>query len=159
MILWSTVNFQVIVEILSKPPKPILARTVANQTGVIPVASFQSATATNHPLQVGKPQARLIKWQNLLRPSSRKESDSFPSNSLLRIYCWWWFSSGALLIHGMNQLFAWSYKTHPPGAYSNWEILNSYPNSATALLNWGMISAVKGCFGYPICLVWGRLKS
>jgi len=37
----------------------------------------------------------------------------------------------ALLIYGMNQLFACSYKTHPPGAYSNWEILNSYPYSAT----------------------------
>ena len=27
-----------------------------------------------------------------------------------------------LLIHGMNQLFAWCYKTNPPGSYSNWEI-------------------------------------
>jgi ABC-type dipeptide/oligopeptide/nickel transport system ATPase subunit len=37
----------------------------------------------------------------------------------------------ALLIHGMNKLFARSYKTHPPGSDSNWEILNSYLYSAT----------------------------
>jgi hypothetical protein len=55
----------VFVEILLKPLKPILARTLTNQTGVIPVASFQSATATTHPLPVGKPQARLIKTAKL----------------------------------------------------------------------------------------------
>jgi len=38
---------------------------VANQTGVIPAASVQSATATNRPLLVGKPQARLIKMAKL----------------------------------------------------------------------------------------------
>jgi hypothetical protein len=66
----------VFVEILLKPLKPILARTVANQTGVIPAASFQSATATNHPLLVGKPQARLIKMAKLTTPLLQKESDS-----------------------------------------------------------------------------------
>ena len=72
MILRSTVNFQVVVEILSKSPKPILAGTVANQTGVIPAASFQSATPTNHPLLVGKPQARLIKMVKLSTPVLKK---------------------------------------------------------------------------------------
>jgi hypothetical protein len=70
----------VVVEILSKPPKPILARTVANQTGVIPVASFQSATATNHPLLVGKPQARLIKMAKLTTPILQKRKRLVPVN-------------------------------------------------------------------------------
>jgi hypothetical protein len=60
---------------------------MANQTGVIPAASFQSATATNHPLLVGKRQASLIKMAKLTRPILRKESDLPPSNSLLGISC------------------------------------------------------------------------
>ncbi len=71
-------NFQVVVEILSKLPKPILAGTVANQTGVIPAASFQSATATNHPLLVGKPQARLIKMAKLTTPILQKRKRLAP---------------------------------------------------------------------------------
>jgi hypothetical protein len=78
MILRSTVKFQVAVEILSKSPKPILARTVANQTGVIPAASFQSATPTNHPLLVGKPQARLIKMAKLTTPVLKKRKRLAP---------------------------------------------------------------------------------
>ena len=78
MILRSTVNFQVFVEILLKPLKPILADTVANQTGVIPAASFQSATATNHPLLVGKPQARLIKMAKLTTPVLKKRKRLAP---------------------------------------------------------------------------------
>jgi hypothetical protein len=78
MILRSTVNFQVFVEILLKPLKPILARTVANQTGVIPAASFQSATPTNHPLLVGKPQARLIKMAKLTTPILQKRKRLAP---------------------------------------------------------------------------------
>jgi hypothetical protein len=78
MILRSTVNFQVFVEILLKPLKPILARTVANQTGVIPAASFQSATPTNHPLLVGKPQARLIKMAKLTTPVLKKRKRLAP---------------------------------------------------------------------------------
>ena len=66
------------VEILLKPLKPILARTVANQTGVIPAASFQSATPTNHPLLVGKPQARLIKIAKLTRPLLKKRKRLAP---------------------------------------------------------------------------------
>jgi hypothetical protein len=62
----------VFVEILLKPLKPILAGTVANQTGVIPAASFQSATLTNHRLLVGKPQARLIKMAKLTTPVLKK---------------------------------------------------------------------------------------
>jgi hypothetical protein len=62
----------VFVEIFLKPVKPILAGTMANQTGVIPAASFQSATATNHPLLVGKPQARLIKMAKLTIAFIRK---------------------------------------------------------------------------------------
>src|SRR4028118_67805 len=92
MILCSTVNFQVVVEILSKSPKPILARTVANQTGVIPAASFQSATPTNHPLLVGKPQARLIKMAKLTTPpegvtrdlGGRADNGFRPYTSLIR---------------------------------------------------------------------------
>jgi hypothetical protein len=68
----------VFVEILLKPLKPILARTVANQTGVIPAASFQSATATNHPLLVGKPQARLIKMAKLTTPILQKRKRLAP---------------------------------------------------------------------------------
>jgi hypothetical protein len=68
----------VIVEILSNSPKPILARTVANQTGVIPAASFQSATPTNHPLLVGKPQARLIKMAKLTTPLLKKRKRLAP---------------------------------------------------------------------------------
>lgn len=78
MILRSTVNFQVFVEILLKPLKPILARTVANQTGVIRAASFQSATPTNHPLLVGKPQARLIKMAKLTTPLLKKRKRLAP---------------------------------------------------------------------------------
>jgi hypothetical protein len=82
----------VVVEILSKSPKPILARTVANQTGVIPAASFQSATPTNHPLLVGKPQARLIKMAKLTTPpegvtrdlGSRADNGLGPYTSLIR---------------------------------------------------------------------------
>ena len=66
------------VEILLKPLKPILARTVANQTGVIPAASFQSATATNHPLLVGKPQATLIKMAELTTPTLQKRKRLAP---------------------------------------------------------------------------------
>jgi hypothetical protein len=62
----------VVVEILSKSPNPILARTVANQTGVIPAVSFQSTTPTHHPLLVGKPQARLIKMAKLTTPLLKK---------------------------------------------------------------------------------------
>jgi len=62
----------VVVEILSKSPKSILARTVQNQTGVILAASCQSATPTNHPLLVGKPQARLIKMEKLTTPVLKK---------------------------------------------------------------------------------------
>jgi hypothetical protein len=51
---------------------------VANQTGVIPVASFQSATATNHPLLVGKPQARLIKMAKLTTPILQKRKRLAP---------------------------------------------------------------------------------
>jgi hypothetical protein len=68
----------VFVEILLKRLKPILARTVANQTGVIPVASFQSATATNHPLLIGKPQARLIKMAKLTTPILQKRKRLAP---------------------------------------------------------------------------------
>jgi hypothetical protein len=68
----------VFVEILLKPLKPILARTVANQTGVIPAASFQSATPTNHPLLVGKPQARLIKMAKLTTPVFKKRKRLAP---------------------------------------------------------------------------------
>ena len=78
MILWSTVNFQVVVEILSKSPTPILATTVANQTGVITVASFQSTTPTNHPLLGGKPQARLIKMAKLTMPLLKKRKRLAP---------------------------------------------------------------------------------
>jgi hypothetical protein len=68
----------VFVEILLKPLKPILAGTVANQTGVIPAASFQSATPTNHPLLVGKPQARLIKMAKLTTPVLKKRKRLAP---------------------------------------------------------------------------------
>jgi hypothetical protein len=68
----------VVVEILSKSPKPILARTVPNQTGVIPAASFQSATPTNHSLLVGKPQARLIKMAKLTMPVLKKRKRLAP---------------------------------------------------------------------------------
>jgi hypothetical protein len=68
----------VFVEILLKPLKPILAHTVANQTGVIPAASFQSATPTNHPLLVGKPQARLIKMAKLTTPVLKKRKRLAP---------------------------------------------------------------------------------
>jgi hypothetical protein len=68
----------VFVEILLKPLKPILARTVANQTGVIPATSFQSATATNHPLLVGKSQARLIKMAKLTTPILQKRKRLAP---------------------------------------------------------------------------------
>ena len=78
MILRSTVKFQVFVEILLKPLKPILAGTVANQTGVIAAASFQSATPTNHPLLVGKPQARLIKMAKLTTPVLKKRKRLAP---------------------------------------------------------------------------------
>jgi hypothetical protein len=53
---------------------------VANQIGVIPVASFQSATATNHPLLVGKPQARLIKMPKLTTPILQKRKRLVPVN-------------------------------------------------------------------------------
>jgi len=56
----------------------MLARTVANQTGVIPAASFQSATPTNHPLLVGKPQARLIKMAKLTTPVLKKRKRLAP---------------------------------------------------------------------------------
>ena len=39
--------------------------------------------------------------------------------------------SKALLIHGMNQLFALVTKLTLKRTHSNWEMLNSYPNSAT----------------------------
>jgi hypothetical protein len=68
----------VVVEILSKSPKLILARTVANQTGVIPAASFQSATPTNHSLLFGKPQARLIKMAKLTMPVLKKRKRLAP---------------------------------------------------------------------------------
>jgi hypothetical protein len=63
------VNFQVVVEILSKSPKSILAGTVANQTGVILAASFQSATPTNHPLLVNSPRP---KKNNATRPGQTR---------------------------------------------------------------------------------------
>jgi|GEM_PF-5743572 len=72
------VNFQVVVEILSKSPKSILAGTVAKQTGVIPAASFLSATPTNHPLLVGKTQARLIKMAKLTTPVLKKRKRLAP---------------------------------------------------------------------------------
>jgi hypothetical protein len=84
----------VFVEILLKPLKPILARTVANQTGVIPAASFQSATATNHRLLVGKLQARLIKMAKLTTPILQKGKRLAPvklatGNILLVMVLWW----------------------------------------------------------------------
>jgi len=51
---------------------------MANQTGVIPVASFQSATPTNHPLLVGKSQARLIKMAKLATPLLKKRKRLAP---------------------------------------------------------------------------------
>jgi len=91
------------VEILLKPPKPILARTVANQTGVILVASFQSATATNHPLLVGKPQARLIRMTKLITPILQKRKRLVPvklatENILLVMVLLWYVLCGSMMV-------------------------------------------------------------
>jgi len=51
---------------------------VANQTGVIPAASFQSTTPTHHPLLFGKPQARLIKMAKLTTPLLKKRKPLAP---------------------------------------------------------------------------------
>ena len=91
------------VEILLKPLKPILARTVQNQTGVIPVASFQSATPTNHPLLVGKPQARLIKMAKLTTPVLKKRKRLAPvklatGNILLVMVLSWCVLSNSMMV-------------------------------------------------------------
>ena len=73
-----------------------------------------------------------VKKNDTLRPTASKSTLKRGSRNSLQKYRFnRTFKFWALLIHGMNQLFACSYKTPPPGAYSNWEILNSYPYSAT----------------------------
>jgi len=76
---------------------------VANQTSVIPVARFQSATATNHPLLVGKPQARLIKMAKLTTPILQKRKRLVPvnlvtENILLVMVLLWEVLCGSMMV-------------------------------------------------------------
>src|SRR4028119_1614552 len=76
---------------------------MANQTGVIPAASFQSATATNHPLLVGKPQARLIKLAKLTTPILQKRKPLAPvklatGNLLLVMVLLWCVLADSMMV-------------------------------------------------------------
>src|SRR4028119_372018 len=79
ILLRPMVKLQAAVEILSKPPKLILAHTVENQTGATLSASFQFVTPLNiRPPLAGKLQARLIKTAKFTTLPFERKKQSAP---------------------------------------------------------------------------------
>jgi hypothetical protein len=81
---------------------------VANLTGAISSASFQSATATNRPLLVGKLQVRLTKTAKFTTLPSNRKKQSAPAKlatgNIERVTAPRWFALYVLMMEKVANL-------------------------------------------------------